>query len=149
MLAEIAESERWLSGYSTPGPSAEALRRTRSAVRRELLRAGGASHGSRMGAGWGMLATAACLALAAGIGWRSLKLSRDAGMTERALAAVEEPLRENLAQVGSMDEQLSTLEGLASRNPWESNGATMYETLSELLEDEATDPARGVNGASM
>lgn len=134
---EIAQGERWLASFSTPAPSPAALTRTRRAVRAALAQPRpGAS--DRPWAVWhGILAAAASLALAVTIGWRS------AGYYTATQASVDEHFAFAwIEQTGSeaqaftdFEEALTTLESWAADEPWNVDGADLFETLNGVLND--------------
>ncbi len=139
---EVAAGERWLAGFSTPGPSPETMERLRLGVRREL-------HRTAQGVGrwqtWhGVLGAAASIALAVTVGWYSAALYE----TNAYLAGTDEVLAEwtdqTAAQVvrfASLDEGLSELESWSDSQDWSIGNAAMFEALDEVM-DEADD---GVN----
>ncbi len=67
---DIAENERWLSGFETPSASRELLDSIKQSMRTELAR--GKRPSRRRWSAWqGAVASAAMILLAVGVGWMS------------------------------------------------------------------------------
>jgi hypothetical protein len=149
---EITAGEKWLSGFSTPSPSSDAMERTRRAVRGELSRPKLAHFATRHWAAWrGAAAAAAVMVLAVTIGW----LSFETGTRPAPVASLTDPLplwsneiREDSTRFAGLDDNLSDLEEWSADQPWAVNGASLYDTLEGVLGDDTT-KSTGDTGALM
>lgn len=139
--SEIAANERWLSSFEAPAPSAEALERTRRAVRAEL--ACGPSAGLARGrwGGWrGVAGVAAIIAVSVTVGWYSTR----PGESRALLPDADNPLsvwladaNDELVRFARIDDGLSDLEEWSADEQWTATGASMYDALDGALEDES------------
>ncbi|MFH1418598.1 MAG: hypothetical protein ABII12_09985 [Planctomycetota bacterium] len=133
---EVAAGERWLAGFSTPGPSPEAMERVRLSVRRELRRT--AQRVGRWQTWHGVLAAAASIALAVTVGWYSSTLYETSAYLARAdevLAEWTDETAEQVVRFASLDQGLSELESWSASQDWSIDDAAMYEVLEEVSED--------------
>lgn len=135
---EIAENERWLARFETPGASPQLLARIKSAVRLEACRRGGRSISREWRAWHGTASAAAALMLAAGLGLYSTRLSHDAGTPPSQRASVEvasDSFQAEFAALTAVDEALSDLESTATEEAWALSGTTLYDALHAAVAD--------------
>jgi hypothetical protein len=139
---EIAAGEKWLSGFSTPSPSSDALERTKRAVRAELCRPQLAHFATRHWAAWrGVIATAAVMTLAVTIGWLSFETNPPRTPPTTPMAAAPSwpsEIQEDSTRFAGLDDNLSDLEEWSADRPWAVNGASLYDTLEGVLGDDTT-----------
>ncbi len=134
MLEEIADDERWLAGFATPGPSPHAVADAKRAARRELGRVRGETRWRR----WlGVLSAAAAIALAVGVGWRSMSWfegSQPAIASADPLPAwVSQAIEESSTTFRELDLGVGELEQQAVDGSWQSGGAALYEAIEDAF----------------
>ncbi|RIK67702.1 MAG: hypothetical protein DCC65_06140 [Planctomycetota bacterium] len=142
---EIAEGERWLAAQPTPGPAPEAVERAKAAARRELMRTSAEPARAQVRPWHGVLAAAASLALAVGVGWYVVRTHEPPASTLAGGDA--EPTLDTIAaaaadttQLALFDDDLTELEDWSAEESWSAGGASLYEAMREAL------AAEGENG---
>lgn len=142
---EIATGEQWLRAFEAPGPSRASVGRLRRTVRAELGR--GSARFS-----WtpwhGVLAAAASIALAVGVGWDAARQHDVASKPAAALALDPSwPVEtwQDAVAMTDLENGLIELEAWSSEEAWNLDGTTLYEVLEDALEEtlEAHDEESG------
>lgn len=153
MHEEIAEGERWLAGQETPRPSLEAVERAKAAARKELVHMR-ASGGRGMFRLWhGVVAAAASIALAVGIGWYGVRTHEPdrqtlvVADTEPVIEVMDTATGEETTQLAYFEDDLSELEEWSSEESWDAGGASLFEAMNDALNEKA-DGSGERNGAT-
>lgn len=150
-LEELDRNERWLAGFSTPGPSAESIRRAKAAASDAFSRLDVEQARPSPKPWHGVLAAAATIALAVGIGWYGTRLDAP-GPARMTLADAESILPgltgesdEGAVQLAYFDENLSELEAWSTDESWDASGASLFEAMNDVLAGNG-ESAGGANG---
>jgi hypothetical protein len=135
---DIAEGERWLASFATPEPSPAVIEQTKERVRAALAGASAHPTAGRWSVWHGILAAAASIALAVTVGWMSARQQTTDSMGTRAdadeLNWIAEAGQDALART-TLDSDLSSLEKWSAGEPWNVDGAALYDTLDGVLND--------------
>jgi hypothetical protein len=134
---EIAAGERWLSGFATPHPSADAVDRAQRAARAALARSDRVRAGKRWATWQGVLGVAAMLALAVTVGWYS-SVEYDAVSNAVAVADLQWPdqTKEEATQFALLDDGLAELEAWSLDESALPSGTDLYEAMEYTWEEE-------------
>ncbi len=148
MENEIEAAESWLAGFATPGPSPDALRRVKQAVRRECAVMQQTPVASRRRwAHWqGALAAAALIMLAVAVGWQASRnytpTSTPPAFAPVAIQTWSAQTEEETTRFARLDDGLSELEDWSLEQDWStSGGASLYDALEDALTNGPTDDA--------
>lgn len=136
ILEDVERDERWLATMSTPGPSKEALERTKAAMRQAGL---SRTFGARR---WrpvlGVLAAAAMIVLAVYVGWAGRRGTPEAIVQTTPDVSQLSATPEQTVMV-TLDNRQKELEEWSEDSNWDYSG----NNLSAALDEVWSEPARG------
>jgi len=140
MLSEIERHERWLAGFSTPPASPALINRLNLEIARALPCSSHPERRFRFRFWHGLVAAAACLAIAAWLA-KSPVITRP---TETGLQLADgddlpgaEETEQQTASLVELDDNLTNLESWSRESPWDLEGDSLAEAIDAVYDDAA------------